>query len=93
MTRCGEEASRQAHNLKTTGSIPVAATMPTPEELADTIAENATKPAQASQDGRSAAQHSLKDQIAAAQYLADREAAQRTSQPFRTFNTRPPGAT
>ena len=66
--------------------------MPTPEELAETIATNATKPAQASQDGRSAAQHSLADQIELLKYLDNREAAANGRLGVGFFKTKPPGA-
>lgn len=59
---------------------------------ASTIAENATKPQTASQDGRSASQFSIQDQIAAAKFKAAQNA---TSEDF-PFNVRqivPPGST
>lgn len=66
--------------------------MTTSSDLADTIAENATKPATASQDGRSASQHNLKDQIEAARFLAEQEAASSGRLGVGFFKTKPPGA-
>ena len=66
--------------------------MTTSSDLVDQIGDNATKPAQASQDGRSASQHSLKDQIEAARFLAEQEAANAGRLGIGFFLTKPPGA-
>lgn len=76
------------------------AIMPRMSEASDAIdtslATNATKPASASVDGRSASQHNLKDQIAAAKYLAEKDALDQASGNkalgFRLYKFKPPGA-
>jgi hypothetical protein len=45
-----------------------------PDDLKDTILENAQGPASASGDSTSISQHSLKDQIEADKYLANKSA-------------------
>lgn len=50
-----------------------------PDDIVDTIVENATKPASASGDGVSAAQHSISEQIAADKYAKSQAAASNTT--------------
>ncbi len=59
---------------------------------ASTIAENATKPQTASQDGRSASQFSIQDQIAAAKFRATQTAAAEDF-PLNCRQIVPPGST
>ena len=47
------------------------------EDLSDSIRENAQGPAEASVDGQTVRQQSLKDQIAADRYLASKETAKK----------------
>lgn len=65
--------------------------LPTPDELAQQIAANATQPASASVDGNSVAQHSLSDQIAAAKFVATQQAQKSPTQGLRFTRLRPPG--
>lgn len=48
-----------------------------PEDLTQTIRDNAAAPAEASVDGTTAKQHPLPDQIQADRYLASKQAAKR----------------
>jgi hypothetical protein len=63
--------------------------MPTPEEI---IESNLAKPESASADGVSATQHNLKDQIAAAEYVSEKNASNRKKLPIRFAKLRPDGA-
>jgi len=65
--------------------------VPTPEELAQTIADAISKPAEAEQDGTRAKAHSLKDQIEAAKFAAANAAPRRLKIKF--VKMIPPGAT
>lgn len=67
--------------------------MPDSSDIADQIAENVAAPASATQDGRSATQHNLKDQIEVARFARERETESARNPPFRMFGTRPPGTT
>lgn len=60
-------------------------------DLVKQIEENATKPASASQDGRSASQHSLSDQIAAAKFVGTQKAQQNGGLGIRITRLKPPG--
>lgn len=48
-----------------------------PDDLEQTIRENAAAPAEASVDGQTVRQHPLRDQIAADRYLASKQAAKK----------------
>jgi hypothetical protein len=62
------------------------------EDLSETIAQNAAKPASAEADGVKATQHSLPDQIAADKYLAGKEAISRNpGKAFTRVKIVPPG--
>ena len=62
-----------------------------PQDLTETIRENAAAPAEATVDGRSAKQHPLPDQIEADRYLASKQAARRKLG-IRMAKVIPPGA-
>ena len=62
-----------------------------PQDLTETIRENAAAPAEATVDGRSAKQHPLPDQIEADRYLASKQAA-RKKLGIRMSKVIPPGA-
>ena len=62
-----------------------------PENLDNTIRENAEGPAEASVDGQTVRQHSLRDQINVDRYLASKRAA-RTGLGVRMTKVIPPGA-
>jgi len=61
-------------------------------ELHEKIAENAVQPAEASADGTSAKQHSLRDQIAADRYLASRRVRSNPFQCLRSARMTGPSA-
>ena len=61
------------------------------ENLDNTIRENAEGPAEASFDGQSVKQHSLRDQIEADRHLASKKAA-RKGLGVRRTRVEPPGA-
>lgn len=62
-----------------------------PEDLTQTIRDNAAAPAEATVDGRSAKQHPLPDQIEADRYLASKSAAKKKLG-IRMSKVIPPGA-
>jgi hypothetical protein len=62
------------------------------EDLSDNIRDSAAQPAEASVDGQSAKQHSLRDQIAADRYLESRQASRRKGLSIKILRLRPPGA-
>lgn len=61
-------------------------------DLLPSIETNAAAPRSAMQDGGSATQHSLPDQIAADKYIKSSQAAARGGLPIRQVKLRPPGA-
>jgi len=61
------------------------------DDLSNTIRENAEGPAEASVDGQSVKQHSIKNQIEADRYLASKDAA-RKRLGVRMTRVIPPGA-
>jgi hypothetical protein len=63
-----------------------------PEELDDTIRQNAQGPAKAAGDAGSVEQHKLSDQIAADRYLASKEAAKSKRRGLVFNKLVPPGA-
>jgi hypothetical protein len=63
-----------------------------PDNLDDTIEENAKGPAKASGDAGSVEQHPLPDQIEADRYLASKEAAKKPQRGLRFNKLVPPGA-
>ena len=63
-----------------------------PEELDDTIRQNAQGPAKAAGDAGSVEQHKLPDQIAADRYLASKEAAKLKRRGLVFNKLVPPGA-
>lgn len=63
-----------------------------PEELDDTIRQNAQGPAKASGDAGSVEQHKLTDQIAADRHLASKDAVKKGSRGLRFNKLVPPGA-
>jgi len=63
-----------------------------PEELDDTIRQNAQGPAKAAGDAGSVEQHKLPDQIAADRYLASKEAAKSKRRGLVLNKLVPPGA-
>ena len=63
-----------------------------PEELDNTIRENASGPKRASGDSGSVEQHPLKDQIAADKHLASKQAAAVKGLGIRRVKLSPPGA-
>ena len=62
-----------------------------PDNLDDTIRENAQGPAKASGDAGSMEQHSLKDQIEADRYLNSKKAAKKKGHGLRFSKLVPPG--
>jgi hypothetical protein len=63
-----------------------------PEDLDQTIRENAKAPAKASGDAGSVEQHKLTDQVEAAKFLASKEAVKKPSRGLRFNKLVPPGA-
>ena len=63
-----------------------------PEELEQSIRENAQQPAKASGDSGSVEQHSLSEQIEADRYLASKEATRSKRLGLRITKIVPPGA-
>ncbi len=63
-----------------------------PENLDQSIQDNARNPKRASGDAGSVEQHSLKDQIEADRYLASKEAAKAKNRGVRFSKMVPPGA-
>ena len=63
-----------------------------PDELDDTIRENAQGPAKASGDAGSVEQHKLSEQIEADRYLAAKEAAKSKRRGLAFNKLVPPGA-
>ncbi|MCE9530361.1 MAG: hypothetical protein K8T89_04400 [Planctomycetes bacterium] len=63
-----------------------------PDELDNTIEQNAKGPAKASGDAGSIEQHPLPDQIEAAKFLASKEAAKSKKRGLRFSKLVPPGA-
>ncbi|CAN5264105.1 hypothetical protein BH11PLA2_BH11PLA2_36840 [soil metagenome] len=63
-----------------------------PDDLDDTIEQNAKGPAKASGDAGSVEQHPLPDQIEAAKFLASKEAAKSKKRGLRFNKIVPPGA-
>ncbi|MCB9838212.1 MAG: hypothetical protein H6813_02640 [Phycisphaeraceae bacterium] len=66
-------------------------TDPSPNDLTDAIADNATGPKRAQGDAGSVEQHGLADQIDADRYLASKEAAKRPDRGIRISRLIPPG--
>ncbi|MGE3807694.1 MAG: hypothetical protein AB7K24_23780 [Gemmataceae bacterium] len=64
-----------------------------PENLDDTIRENAEGPSKASGDAGSVEQHKLSEQIEADKYLASKEATKKKTRGLRFSKITPPGAT
>lgn len=62
-----------------------------PDELTNTIKDNAASPAEAAVDGQSVKQHPLRDQIEADRYLSSREASKKRLG-IRMTKVVPPGA-
>jgi len=62
------------------------------DTLKKAIESNAKGPRQATADGVTVQQHSLKDQIAADQYLADKEVAKNPARALVRVKIVPPGA-
>jgi len=62
-----------------------------PDDLDDTIRENAQGPAKASGDSGSMEQHPLRDQIEADRYLNSKQAAKHKSRGLRFSRLVPPG--
>ncbi|MBM3983653.1 MAG: hypothetical protein FJ304_25955 [Planctomycetes bacterium] len=63
-----------------------------PDDLDETIEQNAKGPAKASGDAGSVEQHPLPDQIEADRYLASKEAAKQPQRGLRFNKLVPPGA-
>lgn len=63
-----------------------------PDDLDDTIKQNAEGPAKVTGDAGSVEQHSLKDQIEADRYLASKDAAKKKNRGLRFSKLVPPGA-
>lgn len=63
-----------------------------PDDLDETIEQNAKGPAKASGDAGSVEQHPLPDQIEADRYLAAKEAAKQPQRGLRFNKLVPPGA-
>jgi len=61
------------------------------DELKKAIEENAKGPRQATADGVTIQQHSLKDQIAADEYLSRKEAAKNPARALMRVRIIPPG--
>ncbi len=64
-----------------------------PDDLEQTIRDNAQGPAKAAGDAGSVEQHSLQDQIAADRYLNAKQAAKGKTLGLRFTKIVPPGAT
>ncbi len=62
-----------------------------PDDLDQTIRDNAAGPAKASGDSGSVEQHPLRDQIEADRYLASKQAAKSKSRGLRLSRLVPPG--
>ena len=62
------------------------------KSLEETIADNAKAPAKASGDAGSVEQHSLSDQIAAAKFVAAKDATNKKHRGLRFNKLVPPGA-
>ena len=62
------------------------------DDLKESIAKNAAGPASASGDGQSVSQHSLRDQIAADEYLRQSRASRSRRLPIRIAKVIPGGA-
>ena len=62
-----------------------------PDDLEQSIRDNAEGPAEARGDSGSMKQHSLKDQIEADRYLASKQAAKSKSRGLRFTKLVPPG--
>lgn len=65
--------------------------MPDADDIADAIAENATGPKSMSVDGQSVTQHSIDDQIKAANHVAGQTAASKPHFGLRFTKLIPPG--
>ncbi len=63
-----------------------------PEDLSESIAENAAGPKRAKGDQGEMEQHSLKDQIDADRHLASKEAAKAGFKSLRSARLVPPGS-
>jgi hypothetical protein len=63
-----------------------------PDDLEDTIRDNAAGPAKASGDAGSVEQHKLTEQIEADRYLASKQAAKKKNRGLRFNKLAPPGA-
>ncbi len=63
-----------------------------PDDLEDTIRDNAQGPAKATGDSGSMEQHKLTDQIEADRYLASKQAAKSKSRGIQLNKLVPPGA-
>ncbi|MBX3399536.1 MAG: hypothetical protein KF873_12405 [Gemmataceae bacterium] len=63
-----------------------------PDDLDETIEQNAKGPAKASGDAGSVEQHPLPDQIEADRYLASKDAAKQPQRGLRFNKLVPPGA-
>ncbi len=63
-----------------------------PDDLEDSIRDNAAGPAEAHGDSGGMKQHSLKDQIEADRYLASKKAAAKKNRGLRFTKIAPPGA-
>lgn len=61
-------------------------------DLSDDIAANAVAPKAAAQDGASAEQHSLRDQIEADRYLASKAATKKPGMGIVIGRFKPPGS-
>lgn len=66
--------------------------MPEEKNLTEKIRENALAPKSAEVDGQKVEQHSLKDQLAVAKYLASKEAVSRRGSGLKITKLQPPGA-
>jgi len=66
--------------------------MPDPENLDETIRENAKGPKRAKGDSSEMEQHSLKEQIEADKYLASKQAVKSKKQGLRFTKLVPPGS-
>jgi len=63
-----------------------------PDDLEESIRDNAAGPAEAHGDAGGMKQHSLKDQIEADRYLASKRAMQKKRRGIRLSKITPPGA-
>ena len=66
--------------------------MSTPDDIADSIAENATSPKRVQVGNQSVEQHALPEQLAALEHLEGRAALSRSTLPIRFAKIRPGGA-